>query len=61
MVLKAQRLLSKQLLGTELVAEPAPMSFHLPSGGKELRGAPLVCVPDLTGKVVQLLEQNMEK
>lgn len=58
---KAQRELSKELLGADLVAEPAPMSFHLPSGGEELRAAPLVCVPDLIGKVVQLLEQNREK
>ena len=47
---KVQRQLSKQLLGTNLVAEPAPMSFFMPSGGEELRAAPLV----------QLLDQNAE-
>ena len=46
---------------SRLVAEPAPMSFALSSGGEEIRGAPLVCIADLMGKVIQLLEQNMER
>ena len=58
---KVQRQLSKELLGTDLVEEPAPMSFSLLSGGEELRVAPLVYVPDLEEKVIQLLEQNADR
>ena len=59
---KAQRELSKELLGeVELVAEPAPMTFSLGSGRAEIRGAPMVCVSDLTAKLLQLLQQNRER
>ena len=47
--------------GADLAAEPAPMTFPLSSGGEELRVSALVYVPDLIGKVIQLLEQNMER
>eukprot|EP00731_Ephydatia_muelleri_P038243 Em0689g3a len=33
-------------------------SLSLPSGGEEFRGAPLVFIPDLILKVVELLEEN---
>ena len=58
---RGQRQLSKQLLGTNLVAESASMSFSLPSGGEELRATPLFNVPDLVGKVIELLEQNAKR
>ena len=45
---------SRKAVGEEL----APFSFSLPSGGEEFRGAPLVFIPDLILKVVELLEEN---
>eukprot|EP00731_Ephydatia_muelleri_P034946 Em0087g15a len=41
-----------------LKGELAPFSFSLLSGGEEFRGAPLVFIPDLILKVVELLEEN---
>ena len=58
---KRQRCLAKELLGDNIVSEPVAMSFSLPSGGEEIRAAAFSYIPDLTGKVLQLLEQNMER
>ena len=33
-------------------------SFMLPSGGEEIKGDPLIYIPALVAKVVQLLEEN---
>ena len=38
--------------------EIALFSFPIPSGGEEIKGAPLVYIPQLVDKVVQLLEGN---
>ena len=53
-----QRALSKELVGSNLASEAAFFSFPMVSCGEELRPAPLVYVPDLSGKIFQLLEQN---
>ena len=52
------RALSKELVGSNLSSEAALFSCTLESCGEELRPAPLVYVPDLSGKIFQLLEQN---
>ena len=49
---------SRKAVGENLKGELAPFSFLLPSGGEEFRGAPLVFIPDLILKVVELLEEN---
>ena len=55
---RKQRALSKELVGNNLASEAALFSFPMENCGEELRPAPLVYVPDLSGKIVQLLEQN---
>ena len=52
------RNICRQIVGDNLKGEMALFSFPHPSGGEELRGAPLVCIPDLVQKVVDLLEEN---
>ena len=52
------RNICRQILGNNLKGEMALFSFPHPSGGEELRGAPLVYTPDLVQKVVDLLEEN---
>ena len=47
-----------EMVGSNLVSEAAPFPFSLKSGGEQIRAAPLVYVPDLGVKVLQLLEQN---
>ena len=36
----------------------APFTFPLPSGGDEIKGAPLVYIPHLLDKVVHFLNEN---
>ena len=52
------RQIARGLLGENLQGEVAPFSFRLSSGGEELRGAPLVFMPDLKQKVMQMLYDN---
>ena len=52
------RHICRQIVGDNLKGEMALFYFPLPSGGEELRGAPLVYIPDLVKKVVDLLEEN---
>ena len=49
--------LSKEQIGTNLAGEAVPFAFQLQKG-VDLRPAPLVYVPDLVAKVLQLLDQN---
>ena len=51
------RLLSKDIIGDNLVAEEAPFSQPLRVGVDVLL-SPLVYVPDLGAKIFQLLEEN---
>ena len=44
--------------GQQLERRDGSFSFPHPSGGEELSGAPLVYIPDLVQKVVDLLEEN---
>ena len=55
---KQIRKVSEELIGEELKAEAAPFCFPSKSG-VDICPAPLVYVPDLIGKVFQLLEQNL--
>ena len=52
------RHISSQIVGENLKGEIAPFSFPLPSGGEEIKGAPLVYIPHLVDKVVQLIDGN---
>ncbi len=56
---KKQRVLAKGLLGDNLEAETAPMTFSLKPAGEEIRAVPLVFVPNLQDKVLSLLDQNL--
>ena len=51
-------LISNQIVGDNLKGEIAPFSFTIPSGGEEIKEAPLVYIPHLVDKVVQLLNGN---
>ena len=55
---RKQRALCKELIGDNLEVELAPFSFKLPNGEEGLRGAAYGYTPNLTSKIVQLLEQN---
>ena len=50
------RQISCQIVGDNLKVEIAPFSFPLPSGGEEVKGSPLVCIPHLVDMVVHLLK-----
>ena len=52
------RHISSQIVSDNLKGEIAPFSFPIPSGGEEIKGAPLLYIPQLVDKVVQLLERN---
>ena len=52
------RHISSQIVGNNLKGEIAPFSFTISSGGEEIKGAPLVFIPHLVDKVVQLLDGN---
>ena len=52
------RLISRQIVGDNMKGELAPFSFMLPSGGEEIKGAPLIYIPQLVAKVVHLLDEN---
>lgn len=55
---KDQRLLSKELITTEIVAECAPFTHSLSNGGKEVKSDALAYTPYLPDKIFELLEQN---
>eukprot|EP00731_Ephydatia_muelleri_P009211 Em0004g1549a len=47
-----------KIVGDNLKGEIAVFSFTISSGGEEIKGAPLVFIPHLVDKVVQLLDGN---
>ena len=47
-----------EMIGDNLEGEVAPFAFNLPSGGEEIRGAPIVYVPNLIQKIVQTLDEH---
>ena len=55
-----ERTLATELVGPNLKCENVAFSFSLDggAGGEEIRKAPMAYVPDLVGKVTQLLDQN---
>ena len=55
---KSQRLLSKQLITTEIVAEIAPFTHSLKKGGEEVKSDALAYTPNLCEKVFEILEQH---
>ena len=54
---KELRRVSHELLGDNLVGEDAPFSFPTNSG-VDILPAPLVYIPDLLGKITQMVDQN---
>ena len=54
---RKMRMVSKSMVGDNLVAEEVPLSQPLRIG-VDLVLAPLVYVPDLVAKIFQLLDQN---
>jgi hypothetical protein len=54
---RSVRRLSDEMLGDNLAATEVPLSQPL-RFGVDLKVSPLVYVPDLVGKILQLLEQN---
>ena len=55
---KKQRLLSKQLITTEIKAQAAPFTFPLKGGGEEVKLSPMAYIPHLADKVFELLDQH---
>ena len=53
-----QRVLAKNIIGSNLAGEMVPFTFPLDAGGEEIRKAPMVYIPDLHAKIIQLLDQN---
>ena len=49
---------SSKIVGDNLKGEIAVFSFTISFGGEEIKGAPLVIIPYLVDKVVQLLDGN---
>lgn len=54
---RSVRQLSAELIGDNIVGEEVPLSMPL-QYGVDLKLSPLVYLPDLLGKIFQLLEQN---
>ena len=52
------RKITDEMIGDNLEGEVAPFSFQMPTGGEEIRGAPLVYVPNLIQKIIQTLEEQ---
>lgn len=55
---KKQRLLSQQLITTEIVAEIAPFTRSLKDGGEEVKNDAMAYTPSLPDKIFELLEQH---
>ena len=55
---RSVRKLSQEMVGENLVAEEVPLSQPLQLG-VDMTLSPLVCIPDLEGKIFQLLEENL--
>ena len=53
---KKQRLLSKELVTTDILAEATPFTFPLKRGGEEVRASAMAHIPSLLNKVLELLE-----
>jgi hypothetical protein len=53
-----ERSLAKELVGPNLESETVLFTFSLDGGAEEVRKAPMAYVPDLVGKVKQLLDEN---
>ena len=52
------RHISSHIVGDNHKGEVAPFTFPLPSGGDEIKGAPLVYIPHLVDKVIHFLNEN---
>ena len=55
---KKQRLLSKELITTEIIAETAPFTHALKNAGEQVKPDAMAYVPHLQHKIFELLEQH---
>ena len=55
---RKQRILSKELISVEVVAEIAPFTHSLKHGGEEIKASAIAYVSYLPDKVFELLDQN---
>ena len=55
---KKQRLLSKELISVEVVAEAAPFTFSLKGGGEEVKASGIAYISYLADKIFELLDQH---
>lgn len=54
-----ERSIAKVLVGPNLESEMVPFTFALDHGSaEEIKKAPMAYIPDLIGKIKQLLDQN---
>ena len=56
--LESEAKLAKKLVGPNSECEIVAFTCALDGGGEEVKMAPMAYVPDLVGKVKQLLDQN---
>ena len=54
---KRQRVISKESVTTDILAEAAPFTFPLKRGGEKVRASAMARIPSLLNKVLELLEQ----
>jgi hypothetical protein len=57
---KKMRIVASELIGDNLEAELAPMSFNHKDGGEVIKEVPLVYIPRLWEKIESLLNQSSD-
>ena len=57
---KKMRKVASELVGDNLEAELAPMSFSHKDGGEVIKEAPIAYIPRLWEKIHDLLDQNSD-
>ena len=57
---KRMRKVASELIGDNLEAELAPMSFSHKDGGEVIKEAPIAYIPRLWEKIEDLLNQNSD-
>ena len=58
-LIASEKLLSKELVSTDIISEAAPFTFALKRGGEEVQASAMAyVVPSLPDKVIELLEQH---
>ena len=55
---KKLRKRAAELIDNDLIGETAMFFFSLKSGGEEMKSSPIVYIPHLKNKIIDLLEKN---